>query len=96
MMDAATKKNVETRLKRVEGQIAALRRMVGQDSYCVDVLLQVAAARAALDGLGKQLLRNHVETCVADAFASGRPKERKEKADELIEVFSKFAHIGGR
>lgn len=84
------------RLKRISGQVAGIQRMVEEDRYCVDVLLQVAAVRAALDGLGKVLLNAHVETCVADAFASGRAKDRKEKAAELMEVFSKFAHIGGR
>jgi len=70
--------------------------MIEEDRYCVDILLQVAAARAALDGLGKLLLRSHVETCVADAVSSGRPRERREKVDELQAVLSRFAHIGGR
>jgi len=95
-MKTEARDQARKRVRRIAGQVAGIERMIDEDRYCVDVLLQVAAARAALDGLGKQLLRNHVETCVADAFASGRPKERKEKADELIEVFSKFAHIGGR
>lgn len=84
------------RLRRVAGQVAGIQRMIEEDRYCVDILLQVAAVRAALDGVGKVLLNSHVETCVADAFASGRPKERKEKVAELLEVFTKFAHIGGR
>lgn len=46
--------------------------------------------------MGKLLLRSHVETCVADAMASGHPKDRNEKIGELMEVFAKFAHIGGR
>ena len=76
--------------------MAGLERMIEEDRYCVDILLQVAAARAALDGMGKVLLNGHIETCVTDAIASGRPKERKRKIAELMEVFSKFAHIGGR
>ncbi|MDH3735239.1 MAG: metal-sensitive transcriptional regulator [Gemmatimonadota bacterium] len=95
-MTSEAREQARKRLRRVSGQVAGLERMLDEDRYCVDVLLQVAAARAALDGVGKLLLRSHVETCVADAFASGRPKERKEKAEELIQVFSKFAHIGGR
>ncbi len=70
--------------------------MIEQDRYCVDILLQVAAVRAALDNMGKLMLRAHVETCVSDAVASGRPKERKEKIQELMEVFSKFSTIGNR
>lgn len=84
------------RIRRIAGQVGGIERMVEEDRYCVDILLQVAAVRAALDGLGKLLLSNHIETCVADALASGRPKERKQKIAELVEVFSKFGHIGGR
>ena len=84
------------RIRRIAGQVAGIERMIEEDRYCVDVLLQVAAVRGALDGVGKLLLSSHVDTCVADAFASGRPKDRKEKAAELMTVFSKFAHIGGR
>jgi DNA-binding FrmR family transcriptional regulator len=95
-MKQDTREQARRRVRRIAGQVAGIERMIEEDRYCVDVLLQVAAVRAALDGLGKQLLSAHVETCVADAFASGRPKERKEKAAELMEVFAKFAHIGGR
>ncbi len=70
--------------------------MVDEDRYCVDVLLQVAAVRAALDGVGKLILRSHVETCVAEALVSGRPRDRKEKIEEIMEVFSRFANVGGR
>lgn len=84
------------RIRRIAGQVTGIERMIEEDRYCVDILLQVAAVRAALDGVGKHLLKSHVETCVTDAFASGRAKDRKEKVAELMEVFSKFAHIGGR
>jgi DNA-binding FrmR family transcriptional regulator len=84
------------RLRKINGQVAGLERMVDEDRYCVDVLLQIAAVRGALDQLGKLLLEGHIETCVADAIRSGRTRERDEKLAELIEVFSRFAHIGGR
>ena len=87
---------VKKRLKRVAGQIAGIERMVDEDRYCVDVLLQVAAVRAALDGVGKVILRSHVETCVSDALVSGRARERNEKIEEIMDVFSKFANVGGR
>jgi DNA-binding FrmR family transcriptional regulator len=90
------REQVRARIRRVAGQVAALERMVEGDRYCVDVLLQVAAARAALDGVGKLILRGHVETCVTDALVSGRAKDRKEKLDEIMEVFSKFSAVGGR
>jgi DNA-binding FrmR family transcriptional regulator len=95
-MTPETHEQARKRIRRIAGQIAGIERMIDDDRYCVDVLLQVAAVRAALDGMGKLLLRSHVETCVADAFATGRPEERDQKAEELMQVFSKFAHIGGR
>lgn len=91
-----TRDRVRKRIRRIAGQIAGIERMVEEDRYCVEILLQVAAVRAALDGMGKLLLSSHVETCVADAFTSGRPKDRKEKVAELMTIFSRFAHIGGR
>jgi DNA-binding FrmR family transcriptional regulator len=95
-MKPDVREEVRKRLKRVAGQIAGIERMVDDDRYCVDVMLQVAAVRAALDGVGKVILRSHVETCVADALVSGRAKERSEKIEEIMDVFSKFANVGGR
>ena len=95
-MTPEVRERARQRMRRIAGQVAGIERMIEEDRYCVDVLLQVAAVRAALDGVGKLLLSSHVETCVADAFASGRPSERRQKLDELMEVFAKFAHIGGR
>lgn len=95
-MKSDTQTQAKKRIRRIAGQLAGIERMIEEDRYCVDILLQVAAVRGALDGLGKVLLSSHIETCVADAIASGRPKERREKTAELIEVFSKFAHIGNR
>ncbi len=95
-MQQETRDQARRRIRRISGQVAGIERMIEEDRYCVDVLLQVAAARAALDSLGKVLLKGHVETCVSDALASGRARDRQEKIAELMEVFAKFAHIGGR
>ena len=95
-MTPDTREQAEKRIRRIAGQVAGIERMIDADRYCVDILLQVAAVRAALDGMGKLLLRSHVETCVSDAIASGRPKDRKEKISELMEIFSKFSNIGSR
>lgn len=92
-MDDETRRRVGLRLKRAAGQIGGVQRMVEEDRYCVDVLMQIAAARAALDQAGKLILANHVESCVADALASGRARERKKKLDELMEVFSRFGYV---
>ena len=95
-MNAETREQALKRIRRAAGQVAAIGRMIRDDRYCVDVLLQVAAARAALDGLGKQLLQAHVGSCVSEAIATGRPKERAKKVAELMEVFARFSEIGGR
>lgn len=96
MMEPEAQQQARRRLRKIAGQVAGLERMVDEDRYCVDVLLQIAAVRGALDQLGKLLLEGHVETCVTDAIRSGRARERDEKLAELIEVFSRFAHIGSR
>ena len=95
-MQADLKKKVETRLSRIAGQLAGVQRMVEADRYCVDPLLQIAAVRAALDRVGKLVLAGHVETCVAEAFASGRPRDRQKKLDELLEVFDRFGYVQRR
>ena len=94
-MTPETRRKLETRLRRIAGQVGGLERMVGEDRYCVDILLQIAAVRAALDGAGKVLLAAHIESCVADAVASGRPRERQQKLDELLEVLARFGAVGG-
>jgi len=95
-MDSETRDRALKRVRRAAGQVAALERMIREDRSCVDVLHQVAAARAALDGLGKQLLEAHVGSCVSEAIASGRPKERAQKIAELMEIFSRFSQIGAK
>ena len=87
---------VQTRLKRIAGQVAGIQRMLDEDRYCVDVLLQVAAVKAALDRVGQLVLGQHVDTCVADAVASGDRRAAREKIDELMQVFSRFGGIRTR
>lgn len=90
MKNAAAKKRLVTRLKRAEGQIAAVRRMVEGDAYCVDVLTQISAARGALGKAGEILLRTHIESCVRDAFASGDPAQSQDAIEELMDVFGRY------
>lgn len=68
--------------------------MVAEDRYCVDVLLQVAAVRAALAEVGKVVLANHVETCLTEALRSGGKAERRVKLDELMDIFSRYCALG--
>jgi len=95
-MDAAVRSKLDARMKRIAGQVAGIQRMLDEDRYCVDVLLQIAAVRAALDQAGKLLLGAHVETCVRDAIESGTARERKAKVEELIDVFARFGSVSPR
>lgn len=92
-MQDALRSKLDARLKRIAGQVAGIQRMVEEDRYCVDVLLQIAAVRAALEQAGKLLLGAHVETCVRDAIESGAPRERKAKVDELLDVLARFGSV---
>jgi CsoR family transcriptional regulator, copper-sensing transcriptional repressor len=96
MMHDSTKSKVLARLRRIAGQVEGVARMVEQDRYCVDVLLQIASAQAALGQAGTLVLRSHVETCVSAVLASGNPAERKQKVDELMKVFSRYGRLGTR
>ena len=96
MLDPEGKKKLLGRLRRVEGQVGAICRMVEEDTYCVDTLLQISAVQGALGKAGQLLLASHVETCVADAFSKGSKGERQRAIDELMEVFARYGRIGGR
>ena len=76
------------RLRRIEGQVRGLQRMVEEEKYCIDILTQIAAARAALRSTGMIILKRHVESCVADAIEAGGT-ERSAIIDELVEAISK-------
>ena len=89
-MHDATRGAVVTRLKRIEGQVGGLLRMVDGDRYCVDVLTQINAVRAALHKVEEQILRDHVSHCVADAFATGDVIEQRHKVEELIATIGRM------
>lgn len=80
------KKALINRLNRIEGQIRGIRGMVERDAYCADVLIQASAVSAALGSFNKELLANHIRTCVSDDIANGGD----EKVDELIELLGKL------
>ena len=68
------KDKVQRRLRRIEGQVQGLQRMVGEDRYCIDILTQVSAATKALQSVALELLDDHLAHCVADAVAAGGPE----------------------
>jgi CsoR family transcriptional regulator, copper-sensing transcriptional repressor len=79
------------RLKRIHGQVGGLVRMVEEKRYCVDILTQIRAVRAALKQVEGSVLREHVEHCVARAMRGGRRTEQRVEVDELIDVIGRFA-----
>lgn len=79
-------KQLINRLSRIEGQIRGIRGMVEKNVYCTDILMQVAAANAALNAFTRELLGNHIRTCVADDIRNGKD----ETIDELVQTLQKL------
>ena len=90
MMKAAKASRLK-RLSRIEGQVRGLARMVEEDRYCIDIVTQIAAVRAALRRVEEDVLRDHISHCVAHAMASGDGAEQKQKVDELMHVLARSA-----
>ena len=87
------KKRLLARLKKSEGQVRGVMRMVEEDKYCVDVMNQVAAIQGALAEESKNLLSRHLDTCVRSAIESGKPKDRTRVLDELQDLFARYGRI---
>lgn len=85
-MDEKLKKSQLARLSRIEGQVRGVARMIEEERYCIDVLTQIRAVRAALDKVEQETLNDHLQHCVAHAFHAGSEKDRQVKIDELLEV----------
>ena len=79
------------RLRRIEGQIRGLQRMVEEDRYCADILTQVSSAQEALRAVARALMRNHLSHCAAHAIRTGSEEERQGMYDELLEMIYKNA-----
>jgi len=91
MPDAQTKAKLLGRLRRLQGQVQGIQRMVEEDKPCADIVLQLAAVRGAALEVSRLLLREHVEAAVAEAFRSGSARERQKKMDEVLEAFARFS-----
>lgn len=79
-------KDLLNRLSRIEGQVRGIKRMVEEDAYCTDILIQVSAVNAALNSFNKVLLANHIRTCVAEDIRAGK----EETIDELVATLQKL------
>ncbi|MEP7351308.1 MAG: metal-sensitive transcriptional regulator [Sphingorhabdus sp.] len=77
------------RLRRIEGQVRGVSQMVSDDRYCIDILHQVQAVKAALAKAESEILKDHAACCVAEAIASGDASEQRTKFNELVELFDK-------
>ena len=84
----ATKDQLQTRLSRIEGQVRGVSRMVEEDRYCIDVLTQIGAIRAALDKVALGLLDDHVRHCLVGGH--GGPSDPEEQADELMHAVGRL------
>jgi CsoR family transcriptional regulator, copper-sensing transcriptional repressor len=88
-MQTEIKPKVLNRLSRIEGQVRGLSRMVEEDRYCIDVLTQLQAVRAALSRVESEVLKDHMDHCVMGAIAGDDLADRKAKATELIELLGR-------
>jgi DNA-binding FrmR family transcriptional regulator len=88
-MQKDTKAAVLKRLSRIEGQVRGVARMVEEDRYCIDVVTQISAVRAALRRAEEEILRDHVAHCVEHAIASGNKKDQRQKVAEIMEVLGR-------
>jgi DNA-binding FrmR family transcriptional regulator len=77
------------RLRRIEGQVRGVSKMIDEDRYCLDVLTQLRAVRAALARVEANLLKDHLNHCIEDAIVSGNASEQRKKAAELIELLGR-------
>ena len=83
-------KKLLTRLTRIEGQVRGVARMVGEDRYCIDILNQIQAVKAALKKVEEQVLKDHAAHCVAHAIRRGDARDQTRKFSELVELFSRY------
>lgn len=88
-MDHHDKPKLLNRLSRIEGQVRGVARMVEEDRYCIDILTQIRAVKAALGRVETELLRGHLSHCVEGAIISGDKDEQRKKAAELIELLER-------
>jgi len=87
VINPSTKAEALRRLRRVEGQVRGIQRMVAEERYCIDILQQVTAARRALDEVALKILRRHTDSCVAEAIRSHRGRA---KINELMATVQQF------
>ena len=93
MINETVKKQAATRLKRIEGQVRGIGRMVEEAHYCIDIINQITAAQKALDGVAKIVMKRHVESCVTESI---RRNGGEKMIDELIQTVFRYGRTGTR
>lgn len=78
------------RVSRIEGQLGGIHRMIENERYCIDILTQIQAVKAALKRVEEEVLKEHAATCVADAIKSGNAKNQQKKFSELVTLISRY------
>jgi DNA-binding FrmR family transcriptional regulator len=89
MINEQVKKESLSRLRKIEGQIRGVSKMIDEEKYCVDILNQISAVKSALDGVARRILKRHVESCVTDAIIQGQAEE---KIEELMGTIFKYGN----
>jgi len=90
-VDAGIKERNLKRLRRIEGQVRGLQRMVEEDRYCADIMTQIASVHEALRGVGRELMRNHLKHCAASAIRGDDSEAAEAMYDELVDMMYKHA-----
>lgn len=88
-MNPSTKKSSVARLRRIEGQVRGISQMIDDGRYCIDIMTQLQAVKAALKRVEEEILKDHITHCVAHAIESGSEAARAEKIDELLGVLAR-------
>jgi CsoR family transcriptional regulator, copper-sensing transcriptional repressor len=84
------KKSASARLARIEGQVRGVARMIAEDRYCIDVMNQIEAVKAALKKLEDEILKDHIAHCVEQSIASGDARDQRRKVSELVEILGRI------
>jgi DNA-binding FrmR family transcriptional regulator len=90
-VDPEVKHSMSTRLRRIEGQVRGLQKMIEEERYCADVLMQLSSVQEALRGVGRTLLHNHLKYCVTEAIRSQDPEQADAMYEELMELMYRNA-----
>lgn len=90
-VDPDLKEANRNRLRRIEGQVRGLQKMVEDERYCADIIVQIASVQEALRGVARNLMKNHLKHCAAKALASGKPNKAAAMYDELLELI--YSHL---